>query len=183
MTISAVFLKQLEQLSQHDRQEVETFIGYLKSRPQKEIKQFPLPDLTQRLNKELLKGYVQETIDSLYFSFTDSCEEEVLFHMAGRNRPISFNTEWFIHSYDELLFYEDFPNKIEKLWVKYRPGTNRIDKVAFDSKYITDLGRKEGKKRILVLDNVENVEINKHDKKLSIHESLSDYSFAKNQTA
>lgn len=172
MSFSQDFLKQLETLSSHDRQEVETFVGYLKSRPQKISEK--ATDLLSKVNDKLLEGYVQETIDYLDF-VDDSYVLDIYF--VGRSRPFSFDTSWFRFKKNEMLFYTDFMNLFETLYVKHRANSNRIDKIAIPEKYLSEMGKLEGKKRILaipdsVLDkHIKNVEIPLTERLSNIFES------------
>jgi hypothetical protein len=144
----------LNELNPHDKQEVETFIGYLKLRASQNSQP---ATLVERVNTIMLKDYVKLTIDMIDFN-DDYTELEIYF--VGRDRPVSFNLDWFVESKSEdPLFYDEFMVGFEELYVKYRPGFNRIDKVAIPGKYLSELGKKESKKRILVLEEVKNVSV------------------------
>lgn len=141
---SQEFLKELETLSQHDRQEIETFIGYLKSRPQK-TSPFAT-NLLQKVNDKLLEGYVKLTINNIDF---DDDYENLLIVFSNRDRPISFPYNWFNDLQNDLVY----TNNVKDLFVKYRSNSNRIDKIAIDSKYLSEKGKTEGKKRILAINS------------------------------
>jgi hypothetical protein len=144
----------LNELTPHDKQEVETFIGYLKLR----ATQNPQPaTLVERVNTIMLKDYVKLTIDMMDFN-DDFTKLEIYF--VGRDRPVSFNLDWFVENKSEdPLFYDEFMDRFEELYVKYRLGSNRIDKVAIPAKYLSELGKKEGKKTILALEEIKNVAV------------------------
>lgn len=153
--------EELAKLSQHDRQEIETFIGYLKSRP-KTVLPKTAPVLTQKLNVEALKGYVEESIDFMeVVENEDFGFEELKIYFINRNRPVSFDLEWFhLDKTGEPLVFKLADND-GKLFVKHRLGSNRIDRVAIDKKYISSIGLSEprAKKKILVLEEIKNVAV------------------------
>jgi len=152
------FLKELETLSQHDRQEIETFIGYLKSRPQKLTT--IATDLVEKVNNKLLEGYVELTVDFIDY---DDNYEYMFLYFVGRERPVSFPVYWFTSCpklIDIPLFAKCLDRDFFEIFVKFRPDGKRIDKVAIESKYLSEKGKIEGKKRILVIDSPKSISTN-----------------------
>src|SRR6266404_5356522 len=116
--INAQNLKEeLEKLSHNDRQEIETFIGYLKSRSQKQITE--PSTLISKVNEKLLEGYVKLTIDYQDVSEDDYGNEIMDLYFHNRERPIGFNFDWFKTSDNDndYLFLKDLFNGIEELYV------------------------------------------------------------------
>lgn len=167
------FEKALETLNENDRKTLEAFAHFLlvssnsslvkdydeKLTPEwgfsgvkEKAVQMDEQGLLDRANKVLLKDYVELTVSNIEYADGFNLN----FYFAGRDRPVSFPDVW-LNSGRGLL-----TNGIKSLFVKFRPGTNRIDKVAFDEKFLTECGKTESKKRILVLSSnkvIKNAEV------------------------
>jgi hypothetical protein len=109
--------------------------------------------LVQKANKALLKDYVELKVQRICYAddlaVLSSEPTNINFFFENREKPVSFPDYWLLHSRNG----GDLTGNIKSLFVKFRPGTNRIDKVAFDAKFLTDAGKTESKKRILVLNS------------------------------
>lgn len=143
------FKKALETLSENDRKTLEAFAHFLLVSSNSSIAPvvFHQPQkLLYKANNALLKDYVQLTVSKIdQFNQIDTLE----FWFEGRDKPQSFPNNWFKSGNSFLTM-----NILNKpLFVKFRSGTNRIDKIAFEDQFLTDLGKTEGKKRILVLNS------------------------------
>ncbi len=107
--------------------------------------------LVQKANKALLKDYVELKVQRICYAddlaVLSSEPTNINFFFENREKPVSFPDYWLLHSRNG----GDLTGNIKSLFVKFRPGTNRIDKVAFDVKFLTDAGKTESRKRILVL--------------------------------
>lgn len=149
------FKKALETLTENDKKTLEAFARFLLISTSDDLTKNTVSvstpvvsvytNIVNKANNILLKDYVELKVDSINYSMEHS-DDLIDFNFAGRDRAIAFPAVWFVHHGDYFL-----SSKIKKAFVKYRPGTNRIDKVAIDSDLLSDLGKKEGKKRILAL--------------------------------
>ena len=119
----------------------------MKSRPQKAEIYDPrwLNGTIECDNRNLLKDYVKLSID--FININD--ESNILnLYFVGKDRPFSFDVNYFADGECDVLFYEEFGDIFEDLYVKYRAGSSKIDKIAIDSKYLSN---KWKDKRVLVL--------------------------------
>lgn len=160
------FEKALKTLTENDRKTLEAFAHFLlvssnssladkysekltpEHGPKDVSKESVLSKASAVLNKAnnvLLKDYVILNVESVMYG--PAALNTIEFWFENREKPVSFPMSWLNHGQGNLR------SGNKSLFVKFRPGTNRIDKVAFDAKFLTEAGKTESRKRILVLNS------------------------------
>jgi len=143
-------IEEIDKLSEHDQDKVKDFIEFIKYKEFNKYKSSlnSVEELTSnKLNSNILYSinpnlpeYLKIDIDYIETTYLLAS-----FYFRNRDRPVSFPVEWFNDA-----FYDD-QCSIKSLYIKFRPGTNKIDKIALPEKYLSELGAVESKKRILII--------------------------------
>lgn len=138
-----IFESALKTLNDNERKTLEAFAKYIliSGNSVLDQKNDKAPALLDKANDLLLKDYITFNVTDIIWNF----DKTVSFFLEGRDKPLTFPEQWFFIGGNNLT------SNVKSLSVKFRPLSNRIDKVAFDSKLLTELGKTEGKKRILAL--------------------------------
>lgn len=140
-----IFEKALKTLNDNDRKTLEAFAQFLLVSADSSATPLAFStqptNLVDKANEVLLKDYIEFDVKNIKYSDVDT----ISIALEDRDKPLNFPLNWFKVGNGNLT------NNIKILPVKFRAGSNRIDKVAINSNLLTDFGKVESKKRILAL--------------------------------